>query len=736
MACREHLDSISHASAFGELGTKIPMDSVGAETAQHPQDLPVLGSSHASSASFVGQRSVVRAAYPRHMEMGMVLSTCSLLQAQSPVAKIYQASFETTRTVCFLPTPTSSLPDLLRAEETELEHAATEKKQSDRNHQARGYSVVLLLRNSPRDVTAILDAFAHIAAGSGDGKQAAAFSRFSVLCGRDAESYLTARSAALPGGRVPAALDTGAVFLAASCTISNGSRVELHTRTSELKGLGSSGQDKACEIIIEALTRFGASSGFPPTPAALLAPLQPCPDNAFLASAERAAAQFHELLVAPDTISFADFCSTPDYGGRLDFSDVYVRLIPKRPDGSPAAELDGPNAKFGLLVHASGKEKDLATWIDGIKRADAARPFGLPPVGTTSDEQSLALHVLFLDGAPLDVGRYLSTYGTGAVPGCRLSSEGCTVFQLRPTFAPLDANFSKQFFALPCSKAACKVTNPKAAYSCFKFLEDFVKRLAPRFDKTNATRDARSITRTPSFSPEPPETSDTGLGHGLDCPAARVGDVLASLQAMQAPPTEMVKSLLAASTKVSLDASIDSAWQTLREGVHKEEEVVVKIEKAPRQRAPPLPPPPAPPPTSEALTAVGFQRTLTGCSLKVGKGAAARDRGKLVVVLAKSLGKRKSDFSSLEDALKEQEIEDGDDVDTVRTKIARVATTLLTDGQETIFLAATSESHVTLTKIDGEGATPASVAEMMNVQDLKLCNYSSLTGQVSYFEKI
>lgn len=715
------------------------------------QALPKLSTSHSSSAAVIGQRITTRAAYPRYMDLGSMSESTSILQAVTPTGKVFQSAFETTRAVVSLKTSACSLKSLLCAEEAELADAAMAKKQVDGNHPARGYSAVLLFRNNPRNVSAILDAFAHLAAGEGDGKQAAAAARFSVLSGIDAEDYLRARAAALPSGRAPTAPQTGSVWLAASCAVNRGKSVDLHSRCVELQCVANATSQEVCESIVKTLSRFGSGSGFSSPPAPLLLPSQPCPSGAYLAAAERAAAQFHELLLAADAIAFAELCSTPDYCGRLDFSDTYLRLIPKVPaTGAPAVDLNSPHAQFGLLCHAAGQADDVATWVESIKASDPARPFGLRVPDGTSNEQSMAIHVLYLDGALIDIGRFLSVYGTGGVPGARLSSNGCSVYQLKPCLAPLDDALSRAFFLLPCKKNDCKVTDPRASHAVFGVVEEFVKRLAPRFDKTHSKSDSRSVTRTPSFSPPPVESADVGLGCGLDCPASRLGTVLADLQALVNTPVELVKTLLAASAKLGTDVSIDSAWVTLCQGLT-EPPPPPEVPVQPPPRPPPLPnglqppsrgslapkqatPPSPPPAATEKLTVAGFDRAMVGSGLMIGKAANVSDRSKLITVLAKSLGKRKVDFEDTTGAaMGAPEITDVDNLENVKTKIAKVTRLLLEDTDETLYMSFQNCNNIEMLRVDGDRTVNVTSTDLLNSTKPSLVSYNETTRQVSYY---
>lgn len=716
------------------------------------QALPKIQTSYASGAAVLGQRVSARARYPRYLDMGFISESTLVYEASTSTGRVFQAAFEATRAVVALTTSKCSVKNLLRAEEAELDDAATAKKQVDSNHPARGYSVVLLFRNNPRSVAPVLDAFAHLAAGGGDGKQAAGAARFSVLCGIDAEDYLCARAAALPAGRAPTAPCTGSVWLAASCAISSGKAVNLHSRCVELQCVANATPQQICESIVKTLSAFGSDPGFANPPAALLLPTQTCPRNAYLAAAERAAAQFHELLVAPDAIAFADFCDTVDYGGRLDFSEIYARLIPKVPaTGAPAVDLDSPHTQFGLLCHAAGQAEEMARWIDGIKKADPARPFGLRIPEATSDEQALAVHVLYLDGTPVDVGKYLSVYGTGGVPGARLSCNGCQVYQLKPCLAPLDEALSRAFFVLPCNKDDCKVADSRASHAVFGVLGDFVKRLAPRFDRVGSKTDARTVTRKPTFSPPPTEAVDVGVGCGLDCPASRLGSVIADLQGLRGPPVEMVKTLLAASAKLGADVSVDSAWVMLRDalaeppppgGPSQQVPCAPPTDHRPPSRgaarkagaAPAQSPPPAAAPPTEKLSAAGFERAMAGAGLKLGKAATVSDRGKLLTVLTKALGKRKADFEeTAEAAAGAGAIKETDDSETVKVKISKVTNLLLEDSDESIYLTFMTEGNVSIVKVDADRIKPVSTTDLLNSKRPSVASYNESTRQLSYY---
>jgi hypothetical protein len=219
---------------------------------------------------------------------------------------------------------------------------------------------------------------------------------------------------------------------------------------------------------------------------------------------------------------------------------VFLKLVPRPPQGVPLPPLASEHLYHGLLLHKHGEHDEAMhfckkeTAKEKESRQNPNDPWGLP-IPTTTPDALLGLHVLCVRSEWACIAAHIGAYGVGTcVPGIcptSRSSEG-HVPRLVFSLVPFDAKFIESAFALPCTIDLATpiqdgnhlIDATEAALDCYKSIFD---------DGTQDAEDAEGAPVPSRFglakhvSDAPPE--DLALASAIGVPfgggAFRIGDV-------------------------------------------------------------------------------------------------------------------------------------------------------------------------------------------------------------------
>lgn len=219
---------------------------------------------------------------------------------------------------------------------------------------------------------------------------------------------------------------------------------------------------------------------------------------------------------------------------------VFLKLVPRPPQGTPLPPLASEHLYHGLLLHKHGEHAEAMhfckkeTAKERENRQSPNDPWGLP-IPTTTPDALLGLHVLCVRSEWACIAAHLGAYGVGmCVPGICPTSRNPDGHVLRLVFSlvPFDAQFVESAFALPCTiDLATPVQDgnhlidaTEAALACYQSIFD------------DGTQDEEEAEGTPvpsrfglakHASDAPPEdlALASAIGVPFGCGAFRIGDV-------------------------------------------------------------------------------------------------------------------------------------------------------------------------------------------------------------------
>ena len=512
------------------------------------------------------------------------------LEAVALQTQLYQHAFAASHGLIVLEKE-AELERLLHSEERELMDACNSVPPPDDTLPARSTAVTVLMtgehKAASEQLVALLDAAAHLASAIGcGGAPAAKKERVAFLHGRPAHSYLRARSAANAPARAEwttkLCLTTAHEGKLVSLVGKLEYRTEASSNVEEIQRVLATLHQQAVEqgCLLErgsALLGSFANAGEP--------------EGAY---AYHAAAISHDfwsylhLSLAPELSQHATH--NPDFCGALDWSDLFLKLVPKQPATRP---IDHPDVTHGILLHQSGWEETARAFCRRRKREEAERKpdeplFGLrPPLD--EEERAMCPHVLFMHADEFTMGEELTSYGLRGVPGKRFDLQrGSRMPRLVRRLMPLNETLLDLYFVLPCNQMLCSPHpaqySPALRLPLWKATEQAVQDYSYLFRDNKVHRGTRSesqfletgappadVPPHPRVALSPPPDRDPtlqervlscALGAPLNCAAFRVGDVLNAVTPPEGEPPEALCSfLLGAAATVGSDASIEHAFE-------------------------------------------------------------------------------------------------------------------------------------------------------------------------------
>lgn len=517
------------------------------------------------------------------------------LEAAALQTQLYQHAFAASHGLIVLEQTygqqQAELARLLQSEERELMDACTSVAPPDDTLPARATAVTVLMtgehKATSEQLVALLDAAAHLASAIGcGGAPAAKKERVAFLHGLPAHSYLRARSAANAPARAERAARLCLTTAHEGELVSLVGKLEYHTDASSyveeiqrvLATLRQQAMEQGCSLERgSALLGSFANAGEP--------------EGAY---AYHTAAISHDfwsylhLSLSPELSQHATH--NPDFCGALDWSDLFLKLVPKQPNARP---IDHPDVTHGILLHQSGWREAALEFCRRCKREEAERKpneplFGLrPPLD--EEERTMCPHVLFIHADEFTMGQELTSYGLRGVPGKRFDLQrGSRMPRLVRRLMPLNEALLDLYFVLPCAQLMCAPHpahyNPALRLPLWKATEQAVQDYSYLFRDNKLHRGTRSESQFLETGPPPadatphpraelrppPDRDPTpqervlscALGAPLSCNAFRVGDVLNAVAPLDGePPKALCSFLLGAEAAVGADASIEHAFE-------------------------------------------------------------------------------------------------------------------------------------------------------------------------------
>jgi len=259
---------------------------------------------------------------------------------------------------------------------------------------------------------------------------------------------------------------------------------------------------------------------------------------------------------------------------------VFLKLVPRPPQGSPPPPLASEHLYHGLLLHKHGEHDEAMhfckkeTAKEKENRQSPNDPWGLP-IPTTTSDALLGLHVLCVRSEWACIAAHIGAYGVGmCVPGICPTSRNSDGHVLRLVFSlvPFDAKFVESAFALPCTIDLATpiqdgnhlIDATEAALDCYKSIFD---------DGTQDAEDAEGAPVPSRFglakhvSEAPPE--DLALASAIGVPfgsgAFRIGDVHERVTQSDFPAPHLDGFLRTAIEQLGRDQPLSAAFALLAE---------------------------------------------------------------------------------------------------------------------------------------------------------------------------
>ena len=746
--------------------------------------LPPVAASYISTAAFRNQSSTVAVGYPRGMPVATSVKAASFDSMMTSHMKIVEEAYACVRGVTTL-APSDSLDLLLKADEKELCDNANKIVPPDSTIAPRSLSITGLTRGPCKNGLSLLNALSHLA-GTPDATPAATHCRFAFLAGVDSETYLKSRAASFPEDfRLPAMDKIGQTAVVVSWAKKSGPNVILFSKFVEILGCGSGSDSDTCDTVTEKLAAVLDSANVVPC-GSFFAIRSSCPPNAFVEMKKAVSESFQKLVLPEPSVRLSAYTTSSDYDGPLDFSDIWLRLLPK------GQAVTSPSVSYGLLLHQSGKTKETAEFLRQLRSEEESEMYGLrPPCGIIT-EDALALHVLTAFAEPVLLGPRVSSYGFRGVPGKRLSlNEGASVWSVRRSILAITPELLSGFFLLPTSQETCKQEVDSLNDPLFQMFEKAVKDTVLLFEETGPTSRAASVVSSVvsrgasvvSVRAPPSDPRDrlilSAIGL-LECPSEMLGDVVTEMKHRRMSDTSLCRFLMASIAKLGAEASVAdvfevcrTTWTTQDTRVNEigarlaaAEAELESLRSTPMEVSSSVSTGDATSYTDGPLTQTrqnnqsnqnnqndqkqqqqhtlsdtGVSRLIASCGLKAGSGGVilndtADTTQKVILVVCKSLGKKKKNFNSI--FVDSATVESNKLLHDQRSRVTTAAEHLVKGVDTSLFLLVTDTSLLTSVYMvrpseDTMLVGPSSVlnSPAPHVLHLKLLNGSQ---QLMYYE--
>lgn len=616
------------------------------------QELPQVEAPHLAQAALANQVRDVAMTTPRLLSLSHVHGVGKVKRMQNHAMQLRESGYVCANWIQYLDTPAQKVADLLGSEAKEVQDAAWRQAPPDGTLPARRLSLMFLSRGKTSlGGPELLNAASHLACEVpfGCSECSARACRFAFLAGEDAEQFLKLRRDALPEASRRAELiapvdGVGELSVAVTWAVRMQTQTVLHTRVARLPTPSARGNvADLCDAIVAAVSEICAHNSIPATNGITANRNAPSPDS-FVHHQAKVYASFQALLLPETTVTLSEHMRQ----GVMDFGLHYVRIT------SRFYPVNHYSAQMGLLLHEKGKFEQTQAFLNSLREEESSEIYGLrPPSGAY--EQQLGLHVLSATAESTPLGTQVSCYGIGAHPGARLDvRDGCCVWNVKRSVAPLEAWLSRERYVLPCSRDS---SHPRSGVLClplFELMEDAVIS-TPKIFGANVpvAKIKQSFSIPPRAATDEDRFLTTAFGLGLHVDAVRVGDVHDRLAGVSGRADGLTRLLLIAISKVGAAASVTEALGWIADYVPALENRLKALEDdvhgyrdRESKRSDPTPEP--------AKTRVDWEcfiRAATALGLKQAPSGVAMTHPpkedeveKLLTVVSRVLGKKKKDI--------------------------------------------------------------------------------------------
>lgn len=500
--------------------------------------------------------------------------------------------FLSTRMLCHSQSPGETV-FFLRAENSELAHAASGQPSFDDSLSARAVGVTLLLYGNEvtcsASARAYLDALGHFAASRVDENDphsplVASSMRMTVLAGDDAEWF--AKQVEKQTINSTADMGPGKVDVCVRWAVPGGNGV-IRTELSSMRSETS--LSAALEQVQNFLLSIKLVYNAPITDSITRSHTQIAPDT-WAHTLHDATTAFFGKMEGESCIVKSPLLTKHEHEATVESTDMFLRIAPRRHwDHSSKQWMDltaemaalHPDAFHAFLIGNSAYSQEI------VKFCQSNAATGLPP--SDHDTGVYLLHTCAVQAAPLHLMHEVSLYGahaaTGRVPGTPISQPGSMIWRFDPAIVPLD-DVLVNFYVLPCSRSSAMPADPKLERPFQQFF-DKAFRLYTSFVSGRGAVDG--LTRSPSLPLLVPEPGDAAVqtcegyalnAFGLDlrAPNLTAGDAYAHLK-KAGGPQQLQDFLLASCVNGGVNTNVltalesgAAALQQLQGGLNKRDE--------------------------------------------------------------------------------------------------------------------------------------------------------------------
>ena len=549
--------------------------------------------------------------------------------AVAPQMRLVQDAFDSCNrlTVLFRD---NDVERLRRAEREELEAAVCEVRPPDDTLPPRAASVTILVNSTKTlNATALLDAAAHLARAATTAqppRRAVHDTRVALLVGSQARQYAAwhaPMASKTKSGTAKGSTELCTTWAERQPDSSGSGAAQVWQLRSEFVEIPwCADADAYLSTLLTLIQRLWFQNGFLPNATRLLgsyarersaAPEEAgggggaaaCgggAEGAYVRGMIASADDFWNRLRVTGASRLSQYAQTSDdYCGCLEFSQQFVKLVPKTPEGVADLPPDHPSVYHGLLLHQRGMESESKEFCETIRNEELAkavaqgRPsgvFGLRQPASSAEEV-LCPHLMLVTADHTTLGRHVTSYGLLCAPGkrlCATNNDNCLP-RLTCRVVPLDDEIIQQAFVLPCMQTMCDPVHDVLRKPMWHAMEEWVGEYAELFgsdqppDSPIGKRRARECANLCAHdrcgAREPTdEERCTGilLGAPLGCAAFRIGDVYNVLRDENCVDA-VAKFLLASTTTIGSEASIEEAFLKAADAVTSAESTAATHEK-------------------------------------------------------------------------------------------------------------------------------------------------------------
>ena len=477
-----------------------------------------------------------------------------------------------TRTVMAAEAATEA-PDMLKAENLELKHAAAGVPAADGSLAPRPVAVTLLAYGTKNvhcnGARVYLDALAHLASTPlalmrGDGALTASLIRMTVFAGVDAEWF--ARWVQKEALETEPQLKSATVDVAVRWAMPDGSlRTEFKAMQSGIS------LDKSLEAMQNNFLSMKMAYGtpFPDDIATVHANV---PRDAWASSMHNASNAFFELMEGKPCVFKGELLKKHEGRVSVEATDIFVRICPRNVrDNNTGAWVTIPvhesrvrsDAFHALLIGNSAHQEQIAQYCHDHQA------LGLPP--NDFENGHFCLHTCAVQASGYNLGDRVSLYAThprggGRAPGVPISPPGSWIWRMEPAIVAIE-HVMRDFYVIPCSRESVLPGDRVLERPFNQFFNRAFKLYTDTFGTYPQKRcDNDDFERMPLSLPAQPRGADPAIAaaenyaltaFNLDASSRRiaVGDAYASLKARQAPD-QMTKFMLQSALHSGINTSI------------------------------------------------------------------------------------------------------------------------------------------------------------------------------------